>query len=78
MSDVKKIDVTDAFLRLDEKTTNCQNVEIKGDCKNRIILKAGINICKCIPYSIKQYSTMKVYFQQLHVINDSLGTYVQH
>ena len=60
MSDVKKVHATAAFLRLDDKTTNCQNVEIHEDCKNRKFLKNGIEKCKCIPYGIKRYSSMKV------------------
>ena len=60
MSDVKQISASEAFLGLDEKTKGCQNEVTLEDCWMKIYLKDGIDRCKCIPYSFKNYSRQEV------------------
>ena len=60
LSNVKQIDATEAFLSLDEKTRGCQNEVTLEDCWMKIYLKDGMDRCKCIPYSLKNYSKQEV------------------
>ena len=60
MSDVKQINASEAFLGLDEKTKGCQNEVTLEDCWMQKFLKGGMDGCKCIPYSFKNYSNQEV------------------
>ena len=60
MSDVKKIDATEAFLGIAESTRGCQNEITLEDCWMKKYLNSGMDRCKCIPYSFKNYSTQEV------------------
>ena len=60
LSVVKEIDVTEAFLNLDEKTKMCQNEETVEDCWMKNHFKEGIKKCKCIPYGLRNYSKVEV------------------
>ena len=60
LSAVKEIDVTEAFLGLDEKTKLCQNEETLEDCWMENYSQEGSNKCKCTPYSLRNYSKVQV------------------
>ena len=60
LSAVKEIDVTEAFLGLEEKTKLCQSEETSEDCWMKIYFKEGLVKCKCTPYSLRNYSKVEV------------------
>ena len=60
LTDVKEIDVTEAFLGLEDKTRLCQSKETLGDCRMKKYLKEGVNNCKCIPFGLRNYSNDEV------------------
>ena len=67
LSVVKEIDGTEAFLKLDEKTKLCQNIETFEDCQTQILLKNGLKKCKCTPFMLRNYSTTQVHFIYKHI-----------
>ena len=52
---VKEVTVTDEFLGLGMKKTNCQNKEKYEDCTTRQFLEKVVQECKCIPYSLRNF-----------------------
>ena len=57
---VKEIDVTEAFLGMDEKTKLCQSEETLEDCWMKNYFKEGSEKCKCKPYGLRNYSKVQV------------------
>ena len=60
LSVVKEIVASDSFLNLDEKTKQCQNDESLETCQERNYHNEGIKNCKCIPFSLRNYSIPQV------------------
>ena len=60
ITDVKEIDVTEAFLGMDEETKLCQSEETPEDCWMKNHFKEGIVKCKCTPYGLRNYSKVEV------------------
>ena len=56
---IKEIDMTEAFMNLDEETRNCQNVETYQECQAKEYIKMGLEKCNCTPYVMRDFS-MKV------------------
>ena len=70
MADAKQINASEAFLGLADYKKGCQNEVTLEDCLMKIFLKDGMDACKCIPYSLTNYSTQEVienrYYMQWH------------
>ena len=56
LSAIKEVDVTDAFLGLDEEDKLCQNVETFLECQANEFIKIGLEKCNCTPYEIRDFS----------------------
>ena len=56
LSAIKEVDVTDAFLSLDEEDKLCQNVETFLECQANAFIKLGLEKCNCTPYEIRNFS----------------------
>ena len=50
------IKVTDSFLDLPSEDRRCQNEETLEDCKTKAFRDAITRACKCIPFSLRNYS----------------------
>ena len=57
ISAVKKIEVTEEFLGQDEDTRQCQNLETFENCMTMKYLSIVTNLCHCIPFAMKNFST---------------------
>ena len=57
---VKEIDVTEEFLELDTETINCQNKQLFEDCTTRQYLEKLQLECKCVPYSLRNFTENQV------------------
>ena len=49
---VKEVEVTDAFLNLDESRRECQNSYDFQECTTQNNIKAMITKCSCLPFTI--------------------------
>ena len=52
LSNVKEFDVTDGFLSLGEKVTNCQNKESFEECETKEFFRVAREKCNCVPFSL--------------------------
>ena len=57
LSSVKKVEVSDAFLRFNLETRKCQNQETFETCQTNIFLNKLHEHCKCKPYNLRAYSS---------------------
>ena len=56
LTNVKEVDGTDGFLKLDDSIKLCQDREYIEDCLAREYLKHVLTQCSCIPYQLRQFS----------------------
>ena len=57
LSDVTSVKVTEDFLGLGQRLTNCQSEENRVDCLTRKYLERVLATCLCVPFSLRsQYS----------------------
>ena len=56
LTDIKEVDTTEAFLKLDEEIKDCQNVETYQECQTRDYIKMGLEKCNCTPYELRNVS----------------------
>ena len=59
LGDVKQVAITDDFAAMDEKNRNCQTESSFEDCATQNILIALAENCKCLPYNMKNYSSLE-------------------
>ena len=52
LNSLKKIEITQSFLGLDNDVLNCQNIESFDNCTTRFYIDKIITKCKCLPLSI--------------------------
>ena len=57
---IKSIKVTEEFLGLGERTTNCQTEESRADCLTRKYRAKLVDTCHCVPFSLRSHYTEKV------------------
>ena len=67
ISAVKKIEVTDEYLGLDEDVRKCQNLEPFENCTTRQYLQAVQNECNCVLYPMRQFIESLVSFHLIIV-----------
>jgi hypothetical protein len=56
LTSVKEIDGTEAFLALDNDIKVCQNEETLADCSTKKLIKTSLDLCKCVPYKLRNCS----------------------
>ena len=56
LTDIKQIEITDAFLSLDEEIKKCQNVETVHECETRKFINLGLERCNCTPYALRNFT----------------------
>ena len=56
LTSVKEIDGTEAFLSLDDDIKLCQNEETLADCSTKDFMKRNLDLCKCVPYKLRNFS----------------------
>ena len=56
LTDIKEVEVTKAFLTLDEKTKLCQDDETFKECQSNEYLRLGQKHCDCTPYELRNFS----------------------
>ena len=66
MTAFTEIKAKESFHNLHENVKNCQNKETLLECKTRNYLKTGLDRCKCVPYTLRNYSNMV--FKNFHSI----------
>ena len=66
LSSVKKIEVTDEYLRLDENTRKCQHTEPYDSCTTRKYFEIHQEKCKCASYALRKFGTNQVFPQLLY------------
>ena len=57
---IKSISVTEEFLGLGERTTNCQTEEFRADCLSRRYRAKLVDTCHCVPFTMRSHYTEKV------------------
>ena len=57
MGDVKEIVTTDAYNSMDENIRGCQTESSYEDCVTQKYLNILKNKCKCLPFSLQNYSS---------------------
>ena len=57
---IKSIRVTEDFLGLGERTTNCQTEESRADCLTRKYQAKLVDTCHCVPFTMRSHYTEKV------------------
>ena len=60
LTDIKSIRVTEDFLGLGERTTNCQTEESRADCLTRKYQAKLVDTCHCVPFTMRSHYTEKV------------------
>ena len=67
---VKEMNGTDEFKYLDVETRDCGLKESFLDCQTKHYLLDGLVQCKCVPYALKNYSSLvhnsSMYGQVIH------------
>ena len=56
LSSVKAIDGTEEYMKLAEKSGQCQNKEAQESCLTRAYFSQGMKQCSCVPYLLRNYS----------------------
>ena len=59
---IKKIDVTESYLGLNEDIRGCQNEEAFEVCTTRLYKRALIGKCHCLPFNINENNEVNVIF----------------
>ena len=57
---IKSIRVTEEFLGLGERTTDCQTEEFRADCLTRKYRAKLVDTCHCVPFALSSHFTEKV------------------
>ena len=68
LTDVKDVDVTDAFLGLNHRIKLCQNEETYQECMKKEYIKKGLELCGCTPFKLRDY-TKKVIQESTSICN---------
>ena len=58
---LKEIDVTDAYLGLDQGVRGCQTKESLNNCTTRHYIENLLNKCNCLPFAL-------TLFQKVHIV----------
>ena len=59
---LKEIRVTESYLGLDQDTRDCQHEEPYDNCTTRHYLDALLEVCGCLPLTVRSSKFHKVYF----------------
>ena len=57
---LQDIEVTESYLGLDQNIRRCQNAEPYDNCTTRHYIDALMKECKCLPFSIAQFSKVMI------------------
>ena len=53
LNNVKQIELTESYYGLNVNVKRCQNEEDVNDCTTRKFLDKVLQLCKCLPFSIR-------------------------
>ena len=57
---ITSIRVTEEFLGLGERTTNCQTEEFRADCLTRKYRAKLVDTCHCVPFTLRSHYNEEV------------------
>ena len=62
LNNVQEIKVTEEFLGMNKKVTDCQNTESYDSCKTRQYISTMMKECQCLPFSISLSNEVDFYY----------------
>ena len=72
ITNVKQFKVTEDFLTLDSEIKDCQNEEPFDECTTKMYFAAITNICKCVPYGLRNFSSSHNMDVSLNIVRQIL------